>query len=97
MTACDVCQQGIFGGSKNKTIFKSVPESVELMRGSMKDVVFALDDGEGREFQVKGAYLIADGGFHKIACLVDPNKTEYTTDCIRWSERRGVFLWHLHE
>ena len=68
----------------------------------MKDVVFALYDENGNEFLVKGAYLIADGGFHKMARLLDPSKTDYTIGCVRWSEflesiRKDVegFFWML--
>ena len=37
--------KAFLGAANDKTILKSVPESVALIRGFMKDVVFALYDG----------------------------------------------------
>ena len=49
--------KAFFGATNGKSIFKSVAETMMIMRGSMKEVVSSLCDSEGRKFVVKGAYL----------------------------------------
>ena len=40
----------------------------------------------GREVYVKGAYLIADGGFLKIGVFMDPSHQRWGLEEVRWSE-----------
>jgi hypothetical protein len=67
-----VVSNAFFGACNDKMIVKNVEETKTLMSGSMEDITYLLYDAEGQHIKVQGAYLIADAGFLRVGCMVDP-------------------------
>ena len=75
-----------FGAANDKLIVKAFEKTNDLMRGSMEHIYYNLYNRDGNLVCVKGAYLIADGGFLKVGCMMDPSHERYTVEQVRWSE-----------
>lgn len=66
------CSNAFFGATNDKTIVRAVPETKELTLT------------ESNVVTVKGAYLIADGGFLNVGCFVDPKVLSWSLDSVRY-------------
>ena len=75
-----------WGAANDKEIVRNVPETFDIINGKYENVTYTLYDENGREVYVKGAYLIADGGFLKIGVFMDPSHQRWGIEEVRWSE-----------
>lgn len=63
------------GARNDKTIVKFDGFVTAINNGKLyQDVPYILATDEGNEIQLKGLYLIVDGGYHKWCCLPCPMK-----------------------
>ena len=81
-----VCCDAYCGAANDKQIVKVVPEIHALFSGLLEDVQYKLYNAEGNEIVVQGAYLIADGGFLQLGCMVDPSHLLHSIEQTRWSK-----------
>ena len=56
-----------------------------LFHGLLEDVSFKLYDDHGEELVLRGACLIADGGFLQLDSIIDPGHLLHTVEQTRWS------------
>jgi hypothetical protein len=78
--------QAFFGATNDKTIFQNDAVCAQLKQGKYADTKYALYDKNGEVILVQGAYLIVDGGFYQIGCLMDTGVTKWTMNSVRFSE-----------
>jgi hypothetical protein len=81
-----VVSDAFFGACNDKMIVKNVEETKALMSGSMEHIPYLLYDAQGQLIKVQGAYLIADAGFLRVGCMIDPTHAFWSQDEVRWSE-----------
>ena len=63
----------------DKMISQQDPDSFNILQhGEYRDVQYILFDDKGVPRIHKGAYIIVDGGYAKIAGLIDPSKTAFS-------------------
>ena len=86
-----VCSDAYCGAANDKQIVKVVPEMHALFSGLLEDVQYKLYKAEGNEIVVQGAYLIADGGFLRFGCVVDPSHLLHSMEQTRWSKFLSLF------
>ena len=67
-----VCSDDYCGAANYKQIVKVVPEMQALFSSLLEDVQYTLYNAEGHEVVEQAAYLIADGGFLQLGCMMDP-------------------------
>lgn len=81
-----ICSDAFFGAANDKLIVKSVPETSRIIHGSLQDVLYTLYVDDNTTVSVRGAWLLADGGFLTIGCFMDPGMNNFSMEMVRWSE-----------
>ena len=81
-----ICSNAYYGAANDKQIVKGVSEMQALFHGLLEDVSFKLYDDHGEELVLRGAYLVADGGFLQLGSIIDPGHFLYTVKQIRWNK-----------
>jgi len=81
------CSNAYPGSYNDKMVSQIDPDIRRILQyGAYKDVEYLLFDKDGIPRKTKGAYLIVDGGYQKVAGLQDPTKTASSTNEIRFAE-----------
>jgi hypothetical protein len=81
-----IVSRAFFGAANDKLIVKACEETKAIIEGAMEHILFHLYDGDGNLVKVQGGYLIADGGFLRIGCMMDPGHGSWSMNEVRWSE-----------
>ena len=80
-----VVSDAFFGACNDKMIVKNVRETKALMNGCMEYISYLLYDAQGQHIKVKGAYIIADGGYLRVGYMMDASHAFWSQDDVRWS------------
>jgi len=57
-----------------------------ILNGALDNISYKIYGPDGREFEVKGGYLITDGGFVDSIRFIDPDHTRLNRESVLWSE-----------
>lgn len=74
------------GRENDKTITLDDDFTYSVTQGRLKDVTFKMYDREGVLREYRGGYLIVDGGYQKLPCMIDPMHDACGHKQTHWSE-----------
>jgi hypothetical protein len=74
------------GRENDKTITMDDEYTYNILHGSLNEVQFKMYDADGVEKLFSGGYLIVDGGYMKLPCLIDPMHDATGLKDTHWSE-----------
>jgi hypothetical protein len=83
---CMSLSKAFYGTKNDKTIALNDTFTVDMLSGIFKNIEFPLYGSNGDIYVCKGAYCLADNGYHKWACLIPPHKFPSSRDDVLWSE-----------
>ncbi len=66
-------QQAFWGSINDVTINYYCPLVDAIQKGLYEDIAIELIGSDGHLHVVNGVYLIVDGGYKKMKCLMDPS------------------------
>lgn len=80
------CSRAYCGAANDKAMFNNDPFCVALENGKLKDAEFIMFDGDGVPRKDNGGWIIVDGGFKKIPCLIEPQRNRFNDKEVVFSE-----------